>query len=104
MNFTFSYTPENSTLYLKGRLLEISQAEEMIKMVDQNVQEKKLTHLYMDLSELDYKNSSGLSVFLQLLTKIRKSGHDIFLKNISEKVKQLLIVTKLNAVFNILKN
>lgn len=104
MSFTFSFNTSSSTLYLKGRLLEVSEAESMIKTIDQQIQEKKLNRLYMDLSDLEYINSSGLSVFLQLLTKMRKNGHDIFLKNISEKVNQLLIVTKLNAVFNIVKN
>lgn len=104
MNFSFSFQDEVPTIFLKGRLLEISDAKEIIEWVDHKLQQKGWKYLFIDLAELDYINSSGLSVFLQILTKTRKNGHDVLLKNISPKVHELLIITKLNAVFNIVNN
>ncbi len=101
-NFEYSFNPKTFTLYFKGKLLEHSQALDVLKLLDEYAQNKKIQHLHIDLSELEYINSSGLNILLQILTKVRKSGFDVYLINISEKVKQLLIVTKLNSVFNII--
>lgn len=55
----------------------------------------------IDISELRYINSSGIGVLITVLTKFRNKGGELYLINPSESVSKLLIITKLNAIFNI---
>ncbi len=55
----------------------------------------------MDLSSLEHINSSGLGVFITLLTKARRRGGELFLVNPSEHIRNLMMITKLNSIFSI---
>ena len=55
----------------------------------------------IDISQLRYINSSGIGVLITILTKFRNKSGEVFLIKPSENVKKLLIITKLNAIFNI---
>mgnify|MGYP003956253989 CR=1 FL=1 len=54
----------------------------------------------LNLKDLNHINSAGLSVMIRVMTKARTAGGDAVLVNIPEKIKQLLVITKLNSVFN----
>jgi len=62
---------------------------------------KKMRHCIIDISEVRYINSSGIGVLITILTKFRNKGGEVHLVNPSENVKKLLIITKLNGIFNI---
>ena len=62
---------------------------------------KKMRHCIIDISEVRYINSSGIGVLITILTKFRNKGGEVYLINPSENVKKLLIITKLNGIFNI---
>ena len=55
----------------------------------------------LDLSELKHVNSSGLGVFITLLTKARKKDGEVVIVNPSESIRSLLMMTKLNSIFHI---
>jgi len=55
----------------------------------------------IDISQLRYINSSGIGVLITILTKFRNKGGEVYLLNPSESVRKLLIITKLNSIFNI---
>mgnify|MGYP001802035832 FL=1 len=55
----------------------------------------------IDLSDLQHINSSGLGVLITLLTKARKKGGELMLANPSSYIKNLLLITKLNTIFEI---
>ena len=55
----------------------------------------------IDISGLRYINSSGIGVLITILTKFRNKGGELYLVKPSENVQKLLIITKLNAIFNI---
>ena len=57
------------------------------------------SNFIIDLSELKHINSSGLGVFITLLTKVRKKGGELVLVNPSDFIKNLLLITKLNSIF-----
>ena len=59
------------------------------------------TKFVIDLGELQHINSSGLGVLITLLTKARKVGGDVLLANPSDYIRNLLLITKLNSIFNI---
>jgi anti-sigma B factor antagonist len=57
----------------------------------------------IDISKLRYINSSGIGVLITILTKFRNKNGEVFLLNPSESVQKLLVITKLNAIFQIAK-
>ncbi len=55
----------------------------------------------LDLSELAFIDSVGLSLLITILTKARNAGGDVSLLNPSTKVEKMLIVTKLQHLFKV---
>ncbi len=85
---------------MSGRLMDEESALAMLETVEELIDngEHKLT---LDLTKLEYLNSSGLNSLVNLLTKARSNGGDVVLSSLSDKVKSLFIVTKLNTVFTV---
>jgi len=54
----------------------------------------------LKLKELSYINSTGINVLINLLTKARNAGGELAICNINESIKKLLIISKLNTIFN----
>ncbi len=106
MSFNHSITQEKDNIVvisLSGRLIEKNQAIDLINEIDNLVNDDPLK-LVIDLSELNYMNSSGLNILITLLTKARKTGGEAVLANEPEIIKKLLIITKLNQVFTVAEN
>ena len=55
----------------------------------------------VDISSVRYMNSDGIDVLITLLTRFRNKGGEIAIVNPSPQVKKLLIITKLNAIFQL---
>ena len=58
-------------------------------------------HLVLDLSDTDFVDSSGLSVLVAVLKAVRKVGGEVVLLNLSEGVRTLIELTRMNEVFDI---
>ena len=58
----------------------------------------------IDISGLRYINSSGIGVLITILTKFRNKGGDVYLLKPSESVQKLLVITKLNSIFQIVQS
>jgi anti-sigma B factor antagonist len=58
----------------------------------------------IDISKLRYINSSGIGVLITILTKFRNKGGEVYLMKPSETVQKLLVITKLNAIFQVIQN
>ena len=43
-------------------------------------------------------------MLIKILTKSRKSGGDVAIVNVSQRITELLVITKLNGVFNVCEN
>ncbi|MEO6884636.1 MAG: STAS domain-containing protein [Bacteroidia bacterium] len=85
---------------LKGELIDKDQSAEMMGKADAFIAAGK-NKFVLELSELKYVNSSGLNILINILTRARKSGGDVAIAGISKKVNELLLMTKLNTIFNI---
>ncbi len=57
--------------------------------------------LIVDLSDLKFISSSGIGILITMLTKVRNRGGEMVLVNPSDKLNQLLAMTKLLAIFKI---
>jgi len=100
--FSFTITEENSIILLKlsGRILDNEQTSRLISEVE-NTLSDKINKIVLDIENLEYINSNGLNCFIQLLTKARNMGGDAVIVNVPEKIKNLLLISKLNTVFTI---
>lgn len=102
MVFSFSIKKELNVniVSLTGELIDKNQSNELVEQVDSLLAAGELKYVF-DLSELKYINSSGLNVLIHILTKARKAGGEAVVANVSKKVNELLIITKLNTVFTV---
>jgi len=55
----------------------------------------------IDLQQVDWMNSSGLGILIGGLSALRKSGGDLRLASVTEKIEEVLRITKLDRVFDI---
>lgn len=85
---------------MQGDLIGEDSGLDLIGMINDHIQQGVQLSI-IDISELRYINSSGIGVLITILTKFRNKGGEVVLLNPSESVQKLLIITKLNAIFNI---
>lgn len=85
---------------LAGELIDRNQALQMLAEIDETIS-KGENKILLDLANLKYINSSGLNIFINILTKTRKSGGDVAICCVNKKITELLVITKLNSVFNV---
>lgn len=102
MSFTHTLTekPNYILVSIGGRLIDKSEAEALTTEVEKLIATGK-NKFVIDGKALEYMNSSGLGVLLHILTKARNSGGEAVLCELSKKVKQLFIITKLTSVYSV---
>ncbi len=83
-----------------GELIDRGQAAPLLEEVEAYI-EKNQSKFLLNLADLKYLNSSGLNVVINILTKARKAGGDVAICNVNKKITELLVITKLNSVFNV---
>jgi len=66
--------------------------------------DKGVNKFVLDLTDLKHINSTGLGVFITILTKIKSKNGEMVLCNPSQTISNLLKITKLTSVFHILHN
>lgn len=98
----FNYTLEEkdglAIFNIKGNLIEKSQAIPLLEDVEECIM-KDINQLILDMTDFRYLNSTGLNIFINILTKARRSGGEVVICSVSPKIKELLIITKLNTIF-----
>ncbi|GIV36820.1 MAG: hypothetical protein KatS3mg032_1199 [Cyclobacteriaceae bacterium] len=90
-------------LRLHGNLMTDTDGAPVIQAAE-NALQQHITQCIVDISGLQYINSSGIGVLITLLTKFRNRGGDVYLMNPSESVRKLLVITKLNSIFTTVRN
>src|SRR5687768_9328872 len=60
--------------------------------------------LVLNLSEVPYMDSSAVAVLVEALQKLRKTGGRVCLTNLQPRVKSLLDIAKLGAIFTIVRD
>lgn len=59
------------------------------------------SRLILNLEGIHLLNSLGISALIRIFTRCRNTGGDLYVVNISDKISQVLLLTKLNTVLNI---
>lgn len=100
----FNYNITNKGTYaiveMSGNLIDKNQATPLLEEIQETIN-KGINSFVISMEHFRYLNSNGLNVLVNILTKSRKSGGDTTICSISDKIKELLIITKLNTVFTI---
>ena len=103
MTFEKEIQQNQLILRLGGDLIGEDNGTNLLEVANAAIQEKVMTCI-IDISKLRYINSSGIGVLITILTKFRNKGGEVYLMKPSENVQKLLVITKLNAIFQIVQN
>jgi len=103
MNFAQEIKGNVLVLRISGDLIGEDNGTQLVSAVNEAVSHQLLTCI-VDISGLRYINSSGIGVLITILTKFRNKGGEVYLMNPSENVKKLLVITKLNAIFQVIRS
>ncbi len=88
---------------LIGELIEKEQPKTMLEDIAEHLHAGNLKVL-LDLKDLKYINSSGLTVLIQVLTKVTVAHGKLAVCNVNERNKELLHITKLSKKFHVCAN
>jgi anti-sigma B factor antagonist len=102
MNFAQEIKSNTLILRISGDLIGEDIGPRLVEAVNEAVSHKVMTCI-IDISGIRYINSSGIGVLITILTKFRNKGGEVYLMKPSETVKKLLVITKLNAIFQIVQ-
>lgn len=85
----------------KGRIVLGEESAHLRKLVSELLSEGKKKILF-NLAEVTYIDSSGLGNLINALAQVRKGGGELKLVNLPQKAQDLMQVTKLYTVFDVL--
>jgi anti-sigma B factor antagonist len=103
MNFSHEIKSGKLVLRLSGDLIGEDNGTAVIEVVNMALHDSIMTCV-VDISGLRYINSSGIGVLITILTKFRNKGGEVYLMKPSESVQKLLVITKLNAIFQVVQS
>lgn len=103
MNLAITFTREQDVLLFRlgGNLLEVKDAEPVFFELDNHPDPIRMV---INCSQIKLLNSSGINVFLKILTKLRNRGGELVLCELPQHIAKLLIITKLNSIFSVFEN
>lgn len=87
-------------LKLYGEVFTEEEFAPIFNAVNEHIDSGK-RYFILNMEGMSYLNSLGLNTLIKIFTAVRNSGGDLIIVNISKKINQVLILTKLNSVLNI---
>lgn len=102
MAFNYSITEKEDLVFLemKGRLVDKAEAIDIGAEVEEQMSSGH-NRFVIDLSELEYMNSTGLNIMLNLMNNARNQGGEAVVACSTARIKSLFSVTKLDTVFTL---
>lgn len=85
-------------LDLKGKILIGNGIDELRESINDSINNKN-TNLLLNFANVPYLDSTGLGEVVRSYTSVKKEGGIVKIVNLTNKVKDLLSVTKLITVF-----
>ena len=77
-------------------------SEEIIKITDEHINKGNLK-VVIDLTDIDYLDSSGLSALISAKIRLSKRNGNLRLAGLNEKTKRVFDLANLNQIFDIYK-
>jgi anti-sigma B factor antagonist len=88
---------------LSGNLVGGENAELFRKKLYELIEQKK-KNIVVDMTNVKMVNSAGIGILISGFTTLKNAGGDLKLTHISDNVKGVLSITKLNQVFHVFSN
>ena len=85
---------------IEGELMGGAETEEFKNIIYDSI-EDDVVNIIVDMAKTSWMNSSGLGMLITGLSTLRSSGGELYLANVSERIKRPLEITKLDSVFSI---
>jgi anti-sigma B factor antagonist len=82
----------------KGKIMGGPESTELHDLLHDLIDQGKKS-VVIDLGKVDWMNSTGLGLLISGLTTLRKSGGELRLANVTDKIQSLLTITKLVTIF-----
>lgn len=83
---------------LKGEV-DIYTSNEFKESLQQISSEGDIHDIYMDFSELDYIDSTGLGILIGVLKRLKQNEKDVYIINPKNNIKKLFSITGLDKIF-----
>lgn len=83
---------------LKGKILIGEGIEQLREAINSTIKEKE-TKILLNFKDVPYLDSTGLGEVVRSYTSVKKEGGSVKIINLTQKVRDLLSVTKLITVF-----
>ncbi len=100
MQIKHAITGKVAVLRLQGKIMGGPDATTLHEKLHELI-ENGTREVVVDLRDVDWMNSSGLGILIGGLSALRKSGGDLRLATVTEKIEEVLRITKLDRVFDI---
>lgn len=98
MSYSWSETSSGVQILSIQDWLQDADNRDLLAEIEQRIAAGKVEFV-VDLSQTSLINSLGLSVLIQLLTRARNNGGEVVIAHISPKIRQILLVTRLQTMF-----
>jgi anti-sigma B factor antagonist len=92
-----------TVLDISGRIT-VGEGNVILREIVRDLAEKGAKAIVLNLSEVQYVDSSGIGELVKAHTTIRNQGGQLKLTNLNKRVHDLLELTRLSAVFDIQKD
>lgn len=94
-----SVEPTVLIVRLSGSLLSRDDGDKLFTLLNDALE--SASYVIMDLKDLRFMNSEGLSALLKLFTRIRRDGGEMAICGINDILKQLFLITRLVQIFKV---
>jgi anti-sigma B factor antagonist len=84
--------------------LMVANFDQSLLLLIEDCLQNGIIYCAVDLSQIRFMNSSGISILMRILTKFRSNNGEMVLIKPSQEIYKLLIITKLNAIFTVVEN
>lgn len=98
MNFKVEERYNAVIIELKGNVMGGPDGASLLDTL-RELKEAEKNNVVVDLSKVKFMNSSGLGMLISAMTTMRNAGGDLRLANVADRIRSLLMITKLITVF-----
>jgi len=98
MNYSISEQDDFVVISLNGKIMGGPEATEINEKFNQLIDDKKLK-IVIDLDNVEWMNSSGLGILIGAVSLFRKNDGQLRIINVSDRIQNLLKITKLAGIF-----
>lgn len=99
----YKIEPQEGYLYIEmdGNVLNAVQNDAFFQEVQEKLEASKHTNGLLDLSDVDYMNSTGISLTMRLHSKFANQGGKLVIVSPHDSVNKVFHITKLDGILDI---